>query len=314
MKLRFSVIFLFFVSILAAGPSRKVAVRMLETAPLRFEPADDMGSGQFIARGPKCNLSFAGSQATLQAGDKTVRLKFVGASNSALRPEEKLQSTTSLYLGNDRSKWRTAIPNYSRLEMADLYPGIDLVYYGNSGQLEYDLNIKPGADPAQIRLRIDGARARIDGEGNLVSDLIQKRPDAFQLGANGQKVPVVSRFHRNRDGSFGFAVGKYDRSRELVIDPGLTFSQYLSGNYQDLLQSIGFDKHGYLYVAGTVYSTNLSVVHHIQGANDGIRNIFVAKMNPNAVGNNRVIFSTYLGGENNDTVSDMAVGPNGDIY
>lgn len=315
MKLRIALIISFLATTLIAGTPRQEAVRILETAPLRFEPAADDSPGRFIARGPRCLLSFEGNRAILEAGDKRVRLQFENA-DPRVRIEaiDKRSSTTALYLGNDPSQWRSSIPNYGRLRVRDLYPGVGLVYYGNAGQLEYDLTVKPGADPKQVRLRLDGDQARVDRNGNLVAGLIQKRPDAYQVDSNGKRIPVESRYRRNSDGSYSFVLGKYDPKRDLVIDPVLAFSTYLSGNYQLLLQAIGLDKNGFVYVAGTTYATNLPVANHIQGSNGGGTDIYIAKINPNASAANQIVFSTYLGGTAFDTLNGMAISPAGDIY
>jgi Beta-propeller repeat len=315
MKLRTIVLFqVLSCGMLTAGTPED-AVRILGTAPLRFEPAADNGSSQFIARGPRFRYSFAGNEATFQSRDKQVRLQFQGTAPGArIEAIEKLSSTTGLFLGNNPAKWRPEIPNYGRLQIRDLYRGVDLVYYGNEDQLEYDLTVKPGADPRSIRLRLDGSRARVDRDGNLVAGLIQKRPVAYQVSADGSRVPVESRYRRNADGTYGFVMGKYDRDRELVIDPVLTFSLYLSGSNQDIAQTIGLDKIGFLYVAGTTYSTDFPIVSGFQTKQGGGTDIFVAKIDPNAKAGAQVVFSTYLGGTANETLGGMSVGSNGDVY
>ncbi len=310
---RLSIPFLF-CSVLPAA-TQPDAVRVLATSPLRFEPAADDDSGQFIARGSRVRFSFTARQAVLESTEKNVRLQFQGAAPSArIEGVQKLESTTGLFLGNDPSKWRPSIPNYGRLQVHGLYSGIDLIYYGNEGELEYDLTIQPGADPHQIRLRLDGSRASVDHVGNLVAGLIQKRPVAYQVGTDGLRVPVESRYCKNRDGSYGFALGRYDHTRELVIDPVLTFSIYLTGNGQNIIQAIGIDKLGFIWVAGTTVATNLPVANHIQATNGGASDLFVVKINPDAKVGAQILFYTYLGGNGNDTLGGMAVGPNGDVY
>jgi hypothetical protein len=299
---------------LAAANSND-AVRILGTAPLRFEPAAKDGSSRFIARGPGFRYSFKGNQATFQARDKQVQLQFQGAQPGAeIQAAQKLSSTTGLFFGNDPSKWRPDVPNYGRLEVPGLYRGVDLVYYGNAGELEYDLTVKPGADPRIIRLRLDGTRARVDRDGNLVAGIIQKRPIAYQMSATGIRVPVESRYHRNADGSYGFVLGAYDRSRELVIDPLLTFSLYLSGSSEDIAQFVGLDKIGFVYVGGTTYSTDFPLNGAFQTTEGGGSDVFVTKIDPHASAGNQIVFSTYIGGTANETLGGMAVGPNGDVY
>lgn len=298
-----------------ANSGRK-GVRILETTPLRFEPAPSDDSAQYIARGPRIRFSFIGTEALLQAGGKHIRLQFQGAARHAkLEATQKLSSTTSLFFGNDPSKWRSDVPNYGRLQVHDLYPGIDLVYYGNAGELEYDLTVQPRVDPRRIRLRLEGAQARVDQDGNLVAELIQKRPVAYQISSTGARVAVESRYRKNADGTYGFVLGKYDRGRELVIDPVLSFSYYLTGSYQTMSQAIGIDRIGYLWVAGTTYCTDLPVGGNpIQSTNNGGTDIFVAKIDPNVPADRQLVFATYLGGSGNDTLGGMAVGPNGDVY
>jgi len=299
---------------LAAATSED-AVRILGTAPLRFEPAARNSASQFIARGPRFRYSFAGNRATFQAGDKRASLQFQGAAEAAkIQAIQKLSSTTDLFLGNDPAQWRSEVSNFGRLQVLGLYPGIDLVYYGNQGELEYDLTVKPGADPQTIRLRLEGSRARVDRDGNLVAGLIQKHPLAYQLSTDGARIAVPSRYRKNPDGSYGFVLGNYDRNRDLVIDPVLTFSLYLSGSNQDVAQTIGLDRIGFLYVAGTTYSTDFPNSSAFQTTQGGGTDIFVTKIDPNAKAGHQIVFSTYIGGSANETLGGMAVGPNGDVY
>lgn len=298
----------------AAAPED--AARVLAKAPLRFEPASEGRPGQFVARGARFRFAFRGNQADFLAGDHAVSLRFQGAASQArLEGIDKLRSTTNDFRGNDPAKWRTSVANYGRLQVRDLYPGVDLVYYGNAGELEYDLTVKPGIDPAKIRLRIDGGRAKVDTDGNLIAGLIQKRPVAYQIAADGSRVPVESHYRRNSDGSYGFALGRYDRSRELTIDPVLTLSAYFSGSNQDIASAIGHDAIGFLYVAGTTASPDLPLAGNSYQATEGGRgDIFLAKIDPNAAPGSQIVYTTFFGGAADETLGGMAVGPNGDVY
>jgi len=292
------------------------AARVLATAPLRFEPASNGSSNRFVARGSRFRFSFSGKEALFQTGARDIRLRFEGAaSNAHAEGVDILRSKTAVYAGNDAAKWRRAIPNYARLQVRDLYPGIDLVYYGSAGELEYDLNVKPGTNPNLIRLRLKGDRARVDRDGNLVAGLIQKRPVAYQLGANGARVAVDSRYRRNADGTYGFALGSYDHARELVIDPVLTLSTYIAGGGQDIVYAIEHDAKGFIYVAGQTFSSDLPIMgNSSQTALAGGTDIFVAKIDPNAAPGSQVVYATYLGGASNENFGGMAVGPLGDVY
>jgi hypothetical protein len=243
------------VALFAAAPPD--AVRILATSPLRFEPGPGVDSNEFIARGSRSHFVFEGNGAKVQAGGKTLRFEFAGADRHArLEGLEKLRSTTGIFIGNDPSKWRRGIPNYSRLQVRGLYRGVDLVYYGNAGELEYDLLVKPGADPRQIRLAFQGSHPNLDREGNLDAAFILKHPVAYQIAASGARIAVDSRFHRNADGSYGFALGSYDHERELVIDPVVTLQQYFAGSSEDIGYAIGHNAHGLLFIAGTTYSSD----------------------------------------------------------
>ena len=301
--------------LVSAAVTPKDAVRILEAAPLRFEPAPEGPEGAYIARGLRANFLFRGNEVLYEAGSTQVRLRFEGATSSThLVGAAKMKSTTTVMHGNDRSKWRSHVANYSRLQASGLYPGIDLLYYGTGGELEYDLIVKPGADPRQIRFRITGENAELDGQGNLIAGLIQKRPVAYQTGADGRRVSVESKYVRNYDDSFGFSLGKFDPARELVIDPVVSFSVYLGGTAQDVAVSIGHDAIGYLYIGGTTSSYDFPATGGFQLARSGLRDVFVAKIDPNVAPDKQILYATYLGGTGNESLNAMVVTPRGQVY
>jgi hypothetical protein len=252
----------------------------------------------------------------LRSEQRDIRLHFDGAAaHASISGAELEPSTTNLYLGNDSAKWRHGVANYARLQVQGIYPGIDLAYYGNGAQLEYDLTVQPGANPRNIRFHLQGERANLDHQGDLVSELIQKRPVAYQLGADGLRRSVASRYRKNADGSYGFELGAYDRSRELVIDPTLIVAQYFSGSYQDIAEAMGHDSNGLVYVAGITNSSDVPLTASpLQTANGGGADLFLAVINPKLSPGSQVIYTTYIGGSSDETFGGMAVGPNGDVY
>ena len=302
--------------ILPAALTAKDALRILEAAPLRFEPAPNGPDGAYVARGLRSSFLFQGSEVLYQAGSSQIRLRFEGAARGAhLEGSTKLNSTSTVMHGNDRSKWRSNLTNYGRLRATGLYPSIDLVYYGTAGELEYDLIVKPGADPEQIRFRITGGTAELDKQGNLNGGLIQRRPVAYQTGTDGKRVSVESKYRRNYDDSFGFALGKYDHARELVIDPVVSFSVYIDGTAQEVATSIGHDAIGFLYVAGTTSSYDFPATGDaFQPARNALRDVFVAKIDPNAAPGKQVLYATYLGGSGTEQLNAMAVTARGQVY
>ena len=292
------------------------AARILATSPLRFEPGPGVNPDEFIARGLQSSFHFEGSTARVQAGDKTVSFAFAGADRHArLEGIDKLGSMTGIFIGNDPAKWRTKVPNYGRLQMRGLYRGVDLVYYGNAGQLEYDLLVQPAADPGRIRLVFEGSQPSIDRDGNLNAGLILKRPVAYQLAAGNTRVPVAARFRKNSDGSFGFALGRYDHQRPLVIDPVLTLAQYFGGSSQDIAYAIGHDAKGHLYIAGTTYSSDFPTAGAAQGNPPiGGEDLFLAILDPTQAPGAQILYAAFIGGTGNDSLGGMAVDSGGHVY
>jgi Beta-propeller repeat len=296
------------------------AARILATAPLRFEPAPEGSAAQFIARGARYHFEFTRDEAALRAGDKDVRLHFDGADQHAeISGTERERSTTNLYLGNDPAKWRQGVPNYGRVQVRGLYPGIDLAYYGNGGELEYDLTVKPGATPRRIRFRLQGegasaSEASVNQHGDLVSKLTQKRPVAYQVAADGSRRRVDSRYRKNADGSYGFALGPYDHTRDLVIDP-LLIAQYFSGSYQVIAYGIGHDSNGRIYIGGDTSTTDLTLAGTpYQSSEAGGIDLFFAVINPALSQDSQIIYITYIGGTSDDDFGAMQVTPSGDVY
>jgi Beta-propeller repeat len=300
-------------ALFAATPD---ATRILATSALRFEPGPGIDSNEFIVRGLRSHLVFEGSAAKVEAGGQTLSFEFAGADRYArLEGIEKLRSTTGIFIGNDPSKWRRGVPNYGRVQMRGLYRGVDLVYYGNAGELEYDLSVKPGADPRQIRLAFKGGHPRLDRDGNLDAGLILRRPIAYQTAANGARIAVDSRFRRNADGSYGFALGRYDHTLELVIDPVVTLQQYLEGSSQNVGYAIGHSSSGLLFIAGTTYSSDFPTAGAAAGTLPvGGEDLFIAVIDPTLPAGTQITYASFIGGSANDSLGGMAVDSKGYVY
>jgi len=214
-----------------------------------------------------------------------VDLVLEGAASPHIQPLEPLAARTDYFLG-DRSNWHTGVTSYSRVRYAEVYRGIDAVYYGNEGRLEYDFVLAPGADAGSIRMRFCGAdRLRITPDGDLEvraggATLIEKRP-AVRQG----EVAVAGRYVLLARDVAAFRVGRYDRSRPLVIDPLLVYSTYMGGAADDQVNAVKLGANGMLYVAGF---TNNSDMPYINGAYSnvsmGVSNIFVTILDTSAAG------------------------------
>lgn len=191
-----------------------------------------------------------------------------------------------------------------------------MVYYGDGRKLEYDFIVEPGADPNRIHLAYEGAaHLNTDPEGNLLiatrlGTLVQRRPIVYQE-INGQRREVQASY-AIRAGEVEFAVANWDRRRELVIDPTLAYSTYLGGSGADYGYSIAVDNAGAAYVAGSTTSADFPVAGApYQATNHGIADVFVTKLNAGGAG---LVYSTYLGGNDNDQGYAIAVDASGDAY
>jgi hypothetical protein len=177
---------------------------------------------------------------------------------------DELPGKSNYFVGNDPARWRTNVPAYARVHYRDVYPGVDLVYYGNQGQLEYDFVVAAGADPGRIRMSFDGARdIRIDARGDLMlhvagGDLRQHKPVVYQEVA-GVRQQIAGRYVMKGKGQVGFELGAYDETRPLVIDPVLVYSTYLGGAADDPGNGIAVDAVGNAYVTGSTTSNDFPV-------------------------------------------------------
>ena len=175
--------------------------------------------------------------------------------------EEELPGKINYLIGKDPAKWRTGVATYAKVRYEQVYPGIDLVYYGNQRQLEYDFVVGPGADPARIRLKLAGARKMyVDGQGQLVvqtagGGVRWNRPEIYQE-VDGQHRSVKGKYVLRAGHELGFAVAAYDTARPLIIDPTLVYSTFLGGSGNDEGNGIAVDTSGNAYVTGLTYSTN----------------------------------------------------------
>lgn len=228
---------------------------------------------------------------------------------------DELPGKSSYFIGNDPTKWRTDVPNYARVKYSEVYPGVDLVYYGHQGQLEYDFVVKPGADPQQLRLGIEGAdRVRIDEAGDLVLEtaggrLVLRRPEAYQGTGAGRRSVKVS--YVRRGGEIGFEIAKYRRGETLTIDPALVYSTYLGGSGGDIAYGIAVDGSGEAYIAGVTGSVNFPVKSAAQPTLAGEANAFVSKLNSSGSG---LVYSTFIGGSGSDAAAAIAIDASGDAY
>jgi hypothetical protein len=316
--------------------------------PLIFEPNQGQGNldaadarAKFVTRGPNYSLflgsegailSLASQQRSKDAGKHEVsqtrvdslQMRLAGANRNAdITGADRLPGKSNYFLGNDPAKWRTGVPQFARVRYENVYPGINLVFYGNQGCLEYDFQVAPGSDPGQAELEFNGAKklelrdgalvVRIQGEGGSVQ---LAAPRVYQEIA-GRQEPVEGSFVLRGANRAGFAIGSYDRTRELVIDPVLTFSTYFGGSGDERSTSVAVDGSFNIYLAGSTRSPNLPAVGVYQTAlaAGATQNVYVAKIAP-PLGSTAASldYVTYLGGDGIDYPVGISVDGRGDPF
>lgn len=303
----------------AAAPSVNVA-----SLPLAFEPGPD--GSEFRARAAGLNVAVRADGATIHVGKdarkRPIRMRLVDANaRAAASPLDRLPGTVAYFLGSDPSKWRTGIATYGKLEYRAVYPGVDVIYYGNGRELEYDFRLAAGSDPGRIRLQFEGgSRPAVLGSGELaVGDLRQPRPVAYQT-VNGVRATVDCRYVVRADGQVGVALGAYDRSQPLTIDPVLRYASYLGGTVNEAVTSLKVDAAGNIYMTGFTSSNNFPTSGAQQasyaGNNSSLQQLqfgdaFVAKLNPAGTA---LIYATYVGGSGDDFATSIAIDAAGAAY
>jgi len=304
----------------------RVAWTELSAGPLRFE----QNAGQtdprvdYLARGRHYAIFLSREGAVLSLRGHThkrrdvVKLGFA-ASNPAPIAEalDRLEGESHYLQGNNPHAWRTHVPSFGKVRYRDVYPGVDVVYYGQEQKLEYDLVVAPGSDPSLIRLVLEGAdRLDVDRSGDLLialhgRELRMHKPVVYQNGETGPE-PIAGGYTLLADNSVGFKLGAYDRNRPLVIDPILGFSTYLGGDRDDEGNGIAVDAAGNVYVTGLTESTDFPESSSpFQNDPRGKEEAFVTKLNPAGGG---IVFSTYLGGDGDDIGNAVAVDSAGFVY
>lgn len=309
-------------ALLAGAPARP----LLPKAPVRFEP----NRGQFhsakgsrpilwAARGLGSSVGFTQDATLLQAGSQTITMRLQGENAAApLEASSPLSAPTHYFTPGFRGE----VQNYTRLRRRQVYPGIDLVYYGNGNNLEYDFEIAPGADPSRIRMHFDGAAPlRLSAQGDLLLGpdsrvITQHAPVVYQTGKTGQRVSVAASYKIGEQGDVTIALAHYDASAPLVIDPTITFEAYLYGSSGDSGVSVTHDGQGFVYLAGNTQSVDFGIASTAaQTAQGGIQNAWLMKLNPAATTPDQVVvYSSDYGGSGTDVLTAMTFDTGGRIY
>ena len=318
--------------------------------PLAFEPNRGQADprAQYIAHTPGASVFLTSTGAAVRAvrSNRSMRshngaalanirstmsgfavtMNFPGANpHAAASATDRLPGVSNYFIGNKPANWKTGIPNFAKVRYDSIYPGIDLVYYGNRGQLEYDLIVKPGADAGAVRLAFNGADAlEFNSAGDAivksgVNEMVLRRPIGYQPDGSGQTPVAVSYYKTGRD-TLGVRLTKYDRTRPLIIDPTLIYSTYLGDDFAEaqavaINPSVGAVVAGWI-AQGSSYPTTTGPF----GPAAGSANAVVTEFNASGTA---LAYSAVFGGSEDETTvagtsTDEALGvaldSSGNIY
>ncbi|HEY4764009.1 MAG TPA: SBBP repeat-containing protein [Candidatus Sulfotelmatobacter sp.] len=254
-------------------------------------------------------------RATARDRTAAIHLRLDGGNpQSQMIAGHQLPGHSNYFIGADRRQWHANVPQYARICYREAYPGVEMAFYGAQNQLEFDFIVAPGASPDPIRFDISGAlRIVTDPSGNLIlassaGDVQLHQPVAYQQ-RDGVRQPVDARFVLRGKNQVSFELGNYDRSRELVIDPSVTYATYLGGTGEDDGNAIAVDGSGNAYVTGETKSTNFPGVNG--GSYGGGFDVFVTKLSADG---STLEYSTYVGGSGDDSGNAIALDASGDAF
>jgi hypothetical protein len=282
------------------------------TVPLYFEQNKGQTDVQakYIARSPNLVGFVLQDGWTLSLNGQPVSMHIKDANAKArIMPEGSVEGVTNYYLG---ARAITALPHYSRVRVNNIRPGIDIVYHGSERDLEYDLVIHAGADVGALRLRFEGSLPVLADNGDIVlktsvGEVRQRKPRVWQE-AKGQRAEVECSYSVLESDEVGLSLSNYNRSAELIVDPIITYSTYLTGTSPDIPAGIAVDSSGYAYITGSTSSADFPVT---SGTYQGNQDVFVTKLNPTGTG---LIYSTFMGGTSQDTGRGIAIDNAGNAY
>ncbi len=287
-------------------------MQVLPQPPVRFE--QNPGTSQWSARGLGYSLAFTADAALFQLGDKTLSMRLLGADRNATFEAVAPYSVPTEYF---TPAYRGSVQAFQRLRRHQVYPGVDVVFYGTGRNLEYDFEIAADADPSRIRLRFGGAdRLHVDLNGDLQVELgrqtiTQRLPAVYQTTASGDRIAVHAEYHLEANHDVSISLDRYDRSAPLVIDPVISLAAYLNGSKSDTGVAITHDAQGFVYVAGNTSSTDFPVTANgFSVATAATQNVWVMKLNL-ATPANPIVYCTYYGGTAVDSLKGLAVSANG---
>jgi hypothetical protein len=322
-------------SVATAPPKARIA-EQFGKLPLSFEANKGQidQSVKFMSHGPGYDLFLTSTEAVLKVqksralpADKTedanvregsvLRLTLLGAnSNPQFEGQDELPGKVNYFTGNDPEKWRRNIPTYRRVYFKEVYPGIDLVYYGNQRELEYDLVVAAGANPKLIRFSVAGAeQIRLDRSGKLLlslkhGDVTLNKPVIYQTAEDGSRREVKGTYAINGN-EIRFKLDRFDTSKPLIIDPVLSYSTLLGSGFNENGFGIAVDSQGSAYVTGTTDNSSFPTTAGAFKSTSTRGGAFVTKFDPSG---STLVYSTYLSGEGQTSAFGIAVDSSGNAH
>lgn len=299
-------------------PLKKAYARL----PLSFEANEGQFDAQvrYSSRGKDYSVYFTDNAIHFALKRTAMKMALSGANPAPIiTGVERLNGKSNYFIGNDAGKWRTGIAHFNKIRYQEVYPGIDLIFYGNQQQLEYDFIVAPGSDPAAIAINFSGAdRLSIDEDGALLlksgaKTLRQHKPIAYQLTDDGKEI-VAANYTITDSHTVAFQLAAYDASQPLIIDPVLSFSTYLGGSGSEVPESafdVAVDGSGNIFVTGLTDAADFPLANPLQGEPAGNADIFVTKI---AADGSELIYSTFIGGDMFDMGSSIALDGAGNAY
>ncbi len=298
----------------------------LISLPLSFEPNKGQADSEeikFISKGYNYNLFLTPTKSLLSLTNNSkssiIEVSLLNSNkNPKIKSLNKLSGIANYIIGNNEKDWKINIPTYSKVKYENIYDGIDLIYYGNQGRLEYDFIVSPKADPQNIVLQYDGVKNLKIDNGNLVietqsGNVTQLKPYIYQK-INGKNTEVEGKFVLRENNKVGFKLAKYERSKSIIIDPVIDFSTYFGNGSATTGVDIELDPDGNIYITGSDGNLKINgnkfpitedaIQESFSDDKPPTENIFLTKLSNDG---SKILYSTIIGGNKKDTVSAIAI-------